>query len=78
MATANKINECVIEMQNILFELKENQIKCLELLTSGKDVFAVLPTGYGKSIIYTILPKVCDLLEEIRTNRIVIVIDRIS
>ena len=74
MATVSKIHECVKEMQNIPFELKQNQIKCLELLSSGKDVLAVLPTGYGKSIIYAILPKVWDFLEEIRTNSIVIVI----
>ena len=31
------------------------------------DVLAVLPTGYGKSIIYQILPKV---ISELRYNRI--------
>ena len=29
---------------------------CLENLLYGKDVFAVFPTGYGKSILFQVLP----------------------
>ena len=32
--------------------LKEEQKLAVEALFSGKDVMAVLPTGFGKSIIY--------------------------
>ena len=32
--------------------LKEEQKLAVEALLSGKDVMAVLPTGFGKSIIY--------------------------
>ena len=32
--------------------LKDGQILALNSLLRGKDVFAVLPTGYGKSLIY--------------------------
>ena len=32
--------------------LKEGQKLAVEALLSGKDVMAVLPTGFGKSIIY--------------------------
>ena len=38
------------------FLLKPMQVKCLESLISGHDVMAVLPTGYGKSMIYHLLP----------------------
>ena len=36
--------------------LKPKQVKCLEAVYSGRDVVAVLPTGYGKSIIFHLLP----------------------
>ncbi len=36
--------------------LKPKQVKCLEAVYSSKDVIAVLPTGYGKSLIFHILP----------------------
>ena len=32
--------------------LKPEQSKAIELLLNGNDVFAVLPTGFGKSLIY--------------------------
>ena len=35
---------------------KPKQVKCLEAKKFGKDVIAVLPTGYGKSILYQLLP----------------------
>ena len=38
--------------------LKAEQQKALEAFVSGKDTFVALPTGYGKSIIYAILPSV--------------------
>ena len=44
--------------------LKPKHVKCLEAVYFGKDVIAVLPTGYGKSLIFhippiTILRQVC-------------------
>ena len=48
--------------------LKEEQEICIRsLVLDGVDVLAVLPTGYGKSIIYQILPKV---ISELRYNQI--------
>ena len=32
--------------------LKDKQEEALKSLLDGKDVFAVLPTGFGKSLIY--------------------------
>ena len=43
-------------------ELREKQAEVLEKFVSGHDVFAVLPTGYGKSLCYACLPGTFDLL----------------
>ena len=41
------------------FTLKKEQMECLSsVITDGKDILAVLPTGYGKSLIYQLLPDV--------------------
>ena len=31
-------------------------MKCLEVVYNGRDLVAVLPTGYGKSMIFHLLP----------------------
>ena len=36
--------------------LKVKQVKCLEEIYFERDVVAVLPTGYGKSLIFQLLP----------------------
>ena len=38
--------------QELGFVFKSEQREALELLLRGKDVFCVLPTGLGKSLIY--------------------------
>ena len=43
-------------------KLKDKQREVVVHLCSGNDVFAVLPTGYGKSLCYTCLPKAFDTL----------------
>ena len=45
-------------------QLKEKQYEVLKYVTlESKDVLAVLPTGYDKSLIYQLLPPVFDFLE---------------
>ena len=42
-------------------KLKEGQYEALKsVVVEGKDTICVLPTGYGKSLIYQILPYVFD------------------
>ena len=37
--------------------LKPKQVKCLEVIAkNNKDLIAVLPTGYGKSLVFQVLP----------------------
>ena len=41
--------------------LKEGQYEALKsVVVNQKDTICVLPTGYGKSLIYQLLPHVCD------------------
>ncbi|XP_019624894.1 PREDICTED: ATP-dependent DNA helicase Q-like SIM isoform X1 [Branchiostoma belcheri] len=40
-------------------ELKCEQEKALKAFLSGEDVLALLPTGFGKSLIYQLVPLVC-------------------
>ena len=47
-------NEVFVNLSNQLggLVLKEEQKLAVEALVTGKDVMAVHPTGFGKSIIY--------------------------
>ena len=38
------------------FCIKPLQVKCFEYLLNGYDVIAVLPTGFGKSLLFQLLP----------------------
>ena len=42
--------------------LKPKQLEALNVYISGKDTFVALPTGYGKSIIFAVLPLLFDIL----------------
>ena len=53
------------------FTLRPKQVICLDYLYRGIDVVAVLPTGFGKSLIYQVLPFLMPLKEQ---NNIVIVV----
>ena len=57
MAAVSAIGK-VTKQLNIM--LKEKQVEAILTYISGKDVFVTLPTGYGKSIIYGILPLIFD------------------
>ena len=42
--------------------LKKEQLLVISKLVEKRDVFAELPTGFGKSLIYQVLPGVCKAL----------------
>lgn len=44
-------------------ELKPKQREAITSYVSGNDTFVVLPTGYGKSLIYAILPLIFNKLK---------------
>lgn len=51
----NSLSAAAAKLQ-LKHEWKLNQVKCLESIFEGKDVLAVLPTGYGKSLIFQAVP----------------------
>ena len=51
------INEVITELQSIT-AIKQEQETALAEFLDGKDVLAVLPTGFGKSLIYQLAPLV--------------------
>ena len=55
-------NALEIAARKLKIHLKDKQEEAILATLEGKDVFTVLPTGYGKSIIYGILPTAFDIL----------------
>ena len=53
--------------------LKDLQMDVVIGLATGRDVFAVLPTGYGKSLCYACLPVMFDLLEPEKRSIVIVV-----
>ena len=58
---------------NYTVNLKDKQVNILNLLFERHNVAAILPTGYGKSLIYTTYPKFwskvsINIHEHIRAN----------
>ena len=64
MSTTEGLSDLVdIAVRRLGYDaVKEEQKKIVESFVSGKDIFAVMPTGYGKSLCYACLPIVFDLL----------------
>ena len=66
-----KLNDVELDLRIVL---KEKQRETIAL---GNDVFCCLPTGYGKSLCYALLPKLYDKLRATSSSSIVICISPI-
>lgn len=67
------VNVC-LQTWLLNFKLKDLQLSVLkDVIVHNKDVLAVLPTGYGKTIIYSLIPTIVDKYRDV-SNTIVIVI----
>ena len=75
MAAAGELRrvESVLEDLDSALILKEEQRNAIKAFVDGKYVFALLPTGYGKSLIYQLAPMVSKKLGH-KENPVVIVV----
>ena len=63
-----KTKKLLKDMDQIVSEcaralLKDKQIEAISAFVQGHDTFVSLPTGYGKSMIYALLPSVFDKIK---------------
>ena len=70
------ISAVLAETQTIS-SLKDEQRTILKDFLAGKDVFALLPTGFGKSLIYQLAPLVAKKLGQVK-NPIVVVVSPLT
>ena len=77
MEDANKCIEEALDSLNICRQsqkiiLKEQQERAVKELMSGNDVLAILPTGFGKSMVYTIFTLASQKMRSAKTCILVI------
>ena len=77
MEDANKCIEEALDSLNICRQsqkiiLKEQQERAVKELMSGNDVLAILPTGFGKSMVYTIFTLASQKMRSAKTCVLVI------
>ena len=53
--------------------LKEEQKSCLRSVAERKDVFGILPTGFRKSLIFQLLPRVMKVLWKLERATVLVV-----
>jgi superfamily II DNA helicase RecQ len=54
------------------FTFKEKQLTAIESIIDNKDTCIVLPTGYGKSKMYVLLPEIYELVNNVQGTVLVI------
>ena len=58
--------------------LKAEQEICIKSIVQRKDVFGILPTGFGKSLIFQLLPRVLRDLWKVEQATVIVVTPLIS
>ena len=59
--------------RNLIIALKKEQMECVSSIVEGRDVLAVLPTGYGKSLIFQLLPDIFDHLLHVEDSLVLVI-----
>ncbi len=54
--------------------LKAEQQQAILNFVSGRDVFVSLPTGYGKSLCFVLLPNIFDSIRKVVNKSLVLVV----
>ena len=54
---------------NFNYVLKEKQIEVIENIIAGNDTFAMLPTGFGKSVCYILPPLIQNVVSTMLCNK---------
>ena len=63
-----------IAVRKVGISLKVEQKQCIEAVLQRKDVFVTLPTGFGKSMIFHLLPLCCRCFRAYTTSPLVVVV----
>ena len=83
MAESLELAESEIELKTVLVNvcerlgystLRPEQAEAVSAFAGGKDVFVALPTGSGKSLGFTILPWVFDVLHWQSKGRSIVIV----
>ena len=70
--------KAALAKRGLEFTLKKEQFECISsMVLNDRDVLAVLPTGYGKSLIFQLLPDIYDIFLGVK-NSIVLVISPLN
>ena len=75
-SSSAEIERAIVRCASILgyTELRPKQAVVVRAFVSGRDVFVSLPTGSGKSLCYSLLPKVFDDLRHRKCESIAVII----
>ena len=68
-ATENSMDTACLELG---MELKNHQRDSIEAILEERDVFVTLPTGYGKSMIFHLLPKCARYLRQSKSPLVIV------
>ena len=75
----DSINKALLRLGKAEISLKEAQFEALKaIVMERRDSLVILPTGYGKSLIYQTLPFIFDYLDASYTANMIIVVSPLN